>query len=150
MSDTLHHYYLQQLGIERWLIREKASVKPKLLIILHTIEDALVRDKGQALLGQMLKAVGLTNAVEIYPLEQSNLSEEIMHRSPKLILMMGLPAAQSLLKTTEPIQNLRSNKFSYLGSPVFVTHHPCSLLSKPPLKKQSYQDLLSANLWFLQ
>ena len=65
---------------------------------------------------------------------------------PKIIVALGRFAAQSLLKTTQPIGKLRGEQFSYAetGIPLIVTYHPAYLLRNPIDKRKVWQDLCFA------
>lgn len=62
---------------------------------------------------------------------------------PRIILVVGRVAAQSLLQTKEPLARLRGRVHSLPGSaiPVVVTYHPAYLLRKPADKGKAWQDL---------
>lgn len=77
--------------------------------------------------------------------------EPYLHRQvaliqPKIIVAMGRFAAQSLLKTTRPINKLRGERFCYgdTGIPLIVTYHPAYLLRSPIEKRKAWSDLLFA------
>jgi DNA polymerase len=65
---------------------------------------------------------------------------------PKIIVAMGRFAAQSLLKTTRPINKLRGQRFCYRDTdiPLIVTYHPAYLLRSPIDKRKAWSDLLFA------
>ncbi|MGE5804742.1 MAG: uracil-DNA glycosylase [Ignavibacteria bacterium] len=60
---------------------------------------------------------------------------------PKLILCLGLTAAQALLRKKESMGNLRGKLFEFEGSKVMVTYHPAALLRNPNLKKDCWEDV---------
>lgn len=60
---------------------------------------------------------------------------------PKLICALGKFAAQTLLKTKEPISSLRGNIYEYHGIRLIPTFHPAYLLRNPGEKKQVWQDI---------
>ncbi|HVO75706.1 MAG TPA: uracil-DNA glycosylase [Ignavibacteriaceae bacterium] len=60
---------------------------------------------------------------------------------PKLILCLGLTAAQALLRKKESMGNLRGKLFEFNGSKVMVTYHPAALLRNPNLKKDCWEDV---------
>ncbi len=77
--------------------------------------------------------------------------EPYLHRQvaliqPKIIIAMGRFAAQSLLKTTRPINKLRGQRFCYSDTdiPLIVTYHPAYLLRTPIDKRKAWDDLLFA------
>lgn len=62
---------------------------------------------------------------------------------PKLLIAMGRFAAQSLLKTSRPISQLRGEVHEYteIKVPLVVTYHPAYLLRNPIDKRKAWQDL---------
>ena len=73
------------------------------------------------------------------------LRRQILLLKPKFILVAGRVAAQTLLKTTEPINRLHG-KFRELTVetetfPLLVTYHPAALLRNEDLKRPSWEDL---------
>lgn len=61
---------------------------------------------------------------------------------PKVICALGTHAAQTLLKTTDPIGRLRGKWHFYHGIPLRATYHPAYLLRKPGEKKATWMDVL--------
>ena len=73
------------------------------------------------------------------------LERQITLLKPRFILAAGRVAAQTLLKTTEPIGKLRG-KFKELtvGNmtlPFLATYHPAALLRNEDLKRPAWEDL---------
>ncbi|MBI2884360.1 MAG: uracil-DNA glycosylase [Candidatus Methylomirabilis oxyfera] len=60
---------------------------------------------------------------------------------PKLICVLGTVAAQTLLRTKEPISKLRGRFHDYHGIPVLPTFHPAYLLRNPHEKKTVWEDM---------
>jgi DNA polymerase len=60
---------------------------------------------------------------------------------PKLILCLGLTAAENLLGTRESLSALRGRVLSYEGTPVMVTYHPAALLRNPNWKRPAWEDV---------
>jgi len=60
---------------------------------------------------------------------------------PKLICALGKFAAQTLLKTKEPISKLRGQVFKYHDITLIPTFHPAYLLRNPAEKKLVWQDV---------
>jgi DNA polymerase len=60
---------------------------------------------------------------------------------PKIILILGRVAAQSLLNTTEPIAKLRGKIHALNDTPVVVTYHPAYLLRSLLDKRKAWADL---------
>ena len=63
---------------------------------------------------------------------------------PKVIIALGKFAAQSLLKTTEPITRLRGRVFNYRGASLIPTFHPAFLLRNPSAKREVWEDMKKA------
>lgn len=63
---------------------------------------------------------------------------------PKVIVVLGRFAAQSLLRTTTPIGKLRGTVHRYEGIPVVVTYHPAYLLRTLTDKARAWEDLCLA------
>ena len=59
---------------------------------------------------------------------------------PRLIVALGKIAASTILKTNEPLKNLRNKIFKYAGIDLLVTYHPAALLRNPNLKKEVEND----------
>lgn len=60
---------------------------------------------------------------------------------PKVIVPLGKFAAQSLLKTMEPITKLRGRQFDYRGAVLIPTFHPAYLLRNPSAKREVWEDM---------
>mgnify|MGYP006314539283 CR=1 FL=1 len=60
---------------------------------------------------------------------------------PKLILALGLTAANTLLKNKESMTNLRGKIHDYQGIRTLVTYHPAALLRNPEWKKLAWEDV---------
>ena len=118
-----------------------------------------VGDAGQ-LLTEMLRAMNLTrndvfiaNILKCRPpnnrdpqpfeIEQCMpyLNQQIDLVSPKMIIAVGRIAAQTLLKTSQPIGTLRQKVHSINNTPLIVVYHPAFLLRAPTEKKKTWQDL---------
>ncbi|MBY4898021.1 uracil-DNA glycosylase family protein [Cupriavidus sp. AU9028] len=63
---------------------------------------------------------------------------------PRLIVVLGRFAAQTLLRTDTPIGKLRGTVHRYEGIPVVVTYHPAYLLRAPADKARAWEDLCLA------
>jgi DNA polymerase len=129
--------------------------------------EPFVGQSGQ-LLDNMLKAVGLSrqaqgeggvyiaNAIKCRPPGNHNptaqelatcapyLARQVALVQPKIILLMGRFAVQSVLQTTEPIGKLRGQVHTHQGVPVVVTYHPAYLLRNPADKAKAWADLVLA------
>ncbi|MCA1585599.1 MAG: uracil-DNA glycosylase [Acidobacteria bacterium] len=60
---------------------------------------------------------------------------------PKVIVSLGKFAAQSLLKTTDPITRLRGRVYQYRGAQLIPTFHPAYLLRNPSAKREVWEDM---------
>jgi DNA polymerase len=125
---------------------------------------------GQAkqLLDNMLKAVGLSREANgeggVYitsslkcrlpgsrnpsPQELATcepyLARQVALVKPKVIVVMGRFAIQSVLQSTEPLGKLRGQVHSYQGVPVVATYHPDTLLRNLSDKAKAWADLVLA------
>jgi uracil-DNA glycosylase len=61
--------------------------------------------------------------------------------NPKVIVPLGKFAAQSLLKTMDPITRLRGRQFEYRGAVLIPTFHPAYLLRNPSAKREVWEDM---------
>ena len=115
------------------------------------------------LLTEMLRAIGLareevfiTNILKCRPpnnrdphadeVESCNdyLQRQQTLIKPKIILAVGRIAAQTLLKTDEPLARLRGKVHAFNNTPVVVVYHPAYLLRSLPEKRKAWQDLMHA------
>lgn len=121
---------------------------------------------GQAgkLLDNMLAALGLARGRNVFianvlkcrppgnrnpePFEVAQcepfLRRQIALIQPKLIVVLGRFAAQTLLRTDTPIGKLRGSVHRYEGIPVVVTYHPAYLLRTLTDKARAWEDLCLA------
>jgi uracil-DNA glycosylase family 4 len=60
---------------------------------------------------------------------------------PRVIVPLGKFAAQSLLKTMDPITKLRGRQFDYRGTTLIPTFHPAYLLRNPSAKREVWEDM---------
>jgi DNA polymerase len=60
---------------------------------------------------------------------------------PKVIVALGKFAAQSLLRTAEPITKLRGREFTYRDAILMPTYHPAYLLRNPSAKRDVWEDM---------
>ena len=60
--------------------------------------------------------------------------------NPKLIVALGRVAACTILRTKEPLKNLRNQIFQYEGVDLLVTYHPAALLRNPNFKIPAWED----------
>lgn len=69
------------------------------------------------------------------------LERQIASIRPALICLLGACAAQSVLRTTEPISRLRGRFFDLKGIRVMPTFHPAYLLRNPEKKREVWEDM---------
>lgn len=129
---------------------------------------AFVGRAGQ-LLSKMIEAMGLTrdevficNILKCRPPNNRDpapdeitacwpyLDQQLQIIRPEMIVALGRPAAQTLLRTTESIGRLRGQWFDYFVSgapgvgeptPLMPTYHPAYLLRNPADKTKAWSDL---------
>jgi DNA polymerase len=74
------------------------------------------------------------------------LKRQITLVAPRILLVVGRVAAQTLLETDAPVGRLRGrvHRFGEQRIPLVVTYHPAYLLRSPEQKAKAWQDLLLA------
>jgi uracil-DNA glycosylase len=121
--------------------------------------EPFVGRAGQ-LLTKIIEAIGLTreqvyiaNVIKCRPPGNRNpepdevaqcepyLFRQIDTIKPRVIVPLGKFAAQSLLKTTDPITRLRGRQFDYRGAALIPTFHPAYLLRNPSAKREVWDDM---------
>jgi DNA polymerase len=121
--------------------------------------EPFVGRAGQ-LLTKIIEAIGLTrqqvyiaNVIKCRPPANRNpepdevascepfLFEQIATVQPKVVVALGKFAAQSLLRSTEPITRLRGRVFQFRGASLVPTFHPAYLLRNPPAKREVWEDM---------
>src|ERR1700693_3423153 len=60
---------------------------------------------------------------------------------PRVIVALGKFAAQTLLRTLDPISRLRGRVYDYRGAKLIPTFHPAYLLRNPSSKREVWQDM---------
>lgn len=121
--------------------------------------EPFVGRAGQ-LLTKIIEAIGLTreqvyiaNVIKCRPPNNRNpepdevtscepfLFRQIEVIQPRVIVPLGKFAAQSLLKTMDPITKLRGRQFDYRGRILLPTFHPAYLLRNPSAKREVWEDM---------
>ena len=121
--------------------------------------EPFVGRAGQ-LLTKIIEAIGLTrdqvyiaNVIKCRPPGNRNpepdevaqcepfLFRQIDAIQPRVIVPLGKFAAQSLLKTMDPITRLRGRQFEYRGAVLIPTFHPAYLLRNPSAKREVWEDM---------
>jgi DNA polymerase len=112
------------------------------------------------LLTKIIEAIGLTrqqvyiaNVIKCRPPQNRNpepdevgqcepfLFRQIDVIGPRVIVALGKFAAQSLLKTVEPITRIRGREFAYRNATLIPTYHPAYLLRNPSAKREVWEDM---------
>ena len=60
---------------------------------------------------------------------------------PRVIVPLGKFAAQSLLRTSDPITRLRGREYKYRDAILMPTYHPAYLLRTPSAKREVWEDM---------
>lgn len=121
--------------------------------------EPFVGRAGQ-LLTKIIEAIGMTrdqvyiaNVIKCRPPGNRNpepdevetcepfLFEQLAIVQPKIVVALGKFAAQSLLRTTEPISKIRGRVFEWRGASLIPTFHPAYLLRNPPAKREVWEDM---------
>jgi DNA polymerase len=112
------------------------------------------------LLTKIIEAIGLTrddvyiaNVIKCRPPQNRNpepdevetcepfLFRQIDIIKPKVIVGLGKFAAQTLLRTLDPISRLRGRVYDYRGAKLIPTFHPAYLLRNPASKREVWEDM---------
>jgi DNA polymerase len=72
---------------------------------------------------------------------EPHLWKQLELMQPKIIVCLGRVAAQTLLKTTAGLAELRGKVHNYRGMKLVVTYHPAALLRNPNWKKPTWEDV---------
>ena len=121
--------------------------------------EPFVGRAGQ-LLTKIIEAIGLrredvyiANVIKCRPPENRNpepdevetcepfLFRQIDSIKPTVIVALGKFAAQTLLRTLDPISRLRGRVFEYRGATLIPTFHPAYLLRNPSSKREVWDDM---------
>jgi len=121
--------------------------------------EPFVGRAGQ-LLTKIIEAIGMTrqdvyiaNVIKCRPPQNRNpepdevekcepfLFRQIETIKPKVIVALGKFAAQSLLKTSEPITRIRGREYTYRDAILMPTYHPAYLLRNPSSKREVWEDM---------
>ncbi len=69
------------------------------------------------------------------------LERQIELVEPRLIVILGRIAAQTLLGNELPIGQMRGKWYQVRGIPTMITYHPAALLRNPALKRPTWEDM---------
>lgn len=144
MSDLTQRYYLQQMGIETWIVRSGPGIKNSesvMMVVGIGVDE-------YRLFNKMVASIGLSD-VNLYKMDGFNhdeLTKQLRAVKPSLIFAAGCNAGQFLLNETQSLDLMRATPHDYQGVPVIVSYHPNDLLRNPLDKRKTYQDLLCAQV----
>jgi DNA polymerase len=121
--------------------------------------EPFVGRAGQ-LLTKIIEAIGMTreqvyiaNVIKCRPPGNRNpepdeveqcepfLFRQIDSIKPKVIVALGKFAAQSLLRTADPITRIRGREYKYRDAILMPTYHPAFLLRNPSAKRDVWEDM---------
>lgn len=67
---------------------------------------------------------------------------------PKIILALGLTAANTLLKTKGTMAAMRGKIVNFRGIPMTTTYHPAALLRNPEWKRAVWEDVQALRVYY--
>jgi DNA polymerase len=121
--------------------------------------EPFVGRAGQ-LLTKIIEAIGMTrgdvyiaNVIKCRPPNNRNPEPDEVERcepflfrqidvvKPKVIVALGKFAAQSLLRTADPITRIRGREYKYRSAILLPTYHPAYLLRNPSAKRDVWEDM---------
>lgn len=141
MVKSLHPYYLEQMGIETWVIRKPTAQYTKPWILLDEQDSNALKLFNNMLLSLEIL---LENVMVVSNLTEDTL-QKIQINPPLFILVLGQKAAKFLLNIDQTVNDLRGDIHSYHAVPVLVSYHPSELLKQPNHKKNAWKDLVLFN-----
>ena len=112
--------------------------------LLNKILEAIDFKRGDVYIANILKCRPPGNRKplpEEVELCLPYLRKQIKLIQPKVILCLGLTAAENLLGSKESLSRLRGKVLSFEGIPVMVTYHPAALLRNPNWKRPTWEDV---------
>ncbi len=109
---------------------------------LFLLENSVNNAEEEILLQNMLRAISVKTNIDIANTGIAQIAEY----QPKVIIVFGAIAAQSLLSRLLSFEALRLNQHQlqlakYKSMPVVVTYHPSDLLQYLPSKAKAWDDL---------
>ena len=112
--------------------------------LLTDILKAIKFEREQVYIANIVKCRPPGNRTP-YPEEMAccmpYLRKQIELIDPKVILCVGLTAAQGLLKKKDALGKMRGQVFEFEGRKVMVTYHPAALLRNPNWKRGCWEDV---------
>lgn len=119
--------------------------------LLDKILAAIGFHREEVYIGNILKCRPPNNRdplLEETVLCMPHLMKQIDIIQPKVILALGRIAAQTLLKTTASLTQLRSERLVFNNIPFFVTYHPAALLRNPHWKRDVWEDVQRLRVFY--
>lgn len=112
--------------------------------LLNKILAAINFEREEVYIGNILKCRPPNNR-EPLPTEveacEPFLVKQLEIMKPKFIIALGRLAAQTLLRTTAGLAELREKVHDYHGVKLMVTYHPAALLRNPQWKRPTWDDV---------
>ena len=116
----------------------------------HMLDEmlrAVGQDRGSVFIANILKCRPPNNR-DPKPDETAKcrdyLDRQIALVQPSIILAVGKIAAQNVLGSDDPLEQMRGQARDLNGIPLVVTYHPAYLLRSPSHKRKSWSDLCLA------
>lgn len=115
-------------------------------LLNQIIEKGMGLSRSEVYIGNVLKCRPPSNRT---PNEEEVrvclpfLMKQIAAIQPRVIVSLGLPAAQALLEVRKPMHQLRGSWQACQGIPVMPTYHPAFLLRNytVPIRRQVWEDV---------
>lgn len=121
-DPSLQAYYLQQLGIDAWILRPQRTVTPVVVLGEALVGDSLI------LWTHMLRSIGL--AARDISIGMDDIDGRLKRLNPRAILSFG------------PHQGFQRGVIHQMkGYPLVIIHDPLVILENLRLKKETYADL---------
>jgi uracil-DNA glycosylase family 4 len=112
--------------------------------LLTDILKAIKFSRDEVFIGNVVKCRPPGNRTPL-PSEMDTCSPYLLKQidliKPKLILCLGLTAAQGLLNKKDSLTSMRGKIFEFRRTKVMVTYHPAALLRNPQWKKGCWEDV---------
>ena len=112
--------------------------------LLNDILKAIDFERDDVFIGNIVKCRPPGNRTPL-PSEMDTCSPYLLKQidliKPKLILCLGLTAAQGLLNKKDSLTSMRGKVFEFKGAKVMITYHPAALLRNPQWKKGCWEDV---------
>jgi DNA polymerase len=108
---------------------------PNAAQLLDKMIEAMGLKREQVYIAGMVKCANETQACSRF------LFRQVSAIQPKIIVALGDFAAQTLLETQTPINQLRGKFLDYRSIKLMPTFHPSHLLKSPESKKEAWADL---------